>query len=63
MYKLPIVQDMFAMLSQDGVSLIHFQYLIWPMLSFNCFWMKSRLNYLPSTLEKVYLNPSDCVLV
>lgn len=44
------------------LTLIPFQQLIWPVLSTNYFWMKSQLSY-SSTLEKVYWNPSDCVLV
>ena len=52
-YKLANVQDMFAMLSQDRLTLIPFQQLIWPVLSTNYFWMKSQLSY-SSTLEKVY---------
>ena len=61
-YKLPNVQDICAMLKM-GLTLIHFQYLICPVLSINCFWMNIRLKCLPSTLEKVYVNPCDCVLM
>ena len=43
------------------ITLIPFQLLIWPVLSTNYFSMKSQLSYSPSTLEKVYSNPSDCV--
>ena len=60
MYKLPKVQDMFAMLSQDGAnpdifSVIDFASVV---LSTNYVWMKSQLSFSPSTLEKVYSNPS-----
>ena len=61
MYKLPNIQDMFELLSQnwtvpDTFSVIHLA------SAFNYFWIKSALNYSPSTLEKVYLGPRAQVL-
>ena len=41
-YKLPNVQDMFAMLSQDGTNPEPW------VLSTNYFWMKGQLSYSPS---------------
>ena len=72
-YKLPNVQDMSAMLSQDGANTDTFS-VIDLASAFNQLFLDEESTELltfntrkglfkSSTLEKVYSNPSDCVMV